>query len=339
MFSRVSPRVLRARLTTIAWALVASVVAPVLTAQGQETQVDPALQLQLDSQGQLRIQSVPSNRPARGTAAAPTTAQQTPQVSPLARAIHPGDRPRATRLDELTHEGIQLAESAPPHAAAPSVPSAELPNAKVGEMASAVSPTPATTPVAPPTPRAVPRHAASSAASQQPTDSSAEQVDSAASAASAAENAPSAPQNDAASAAEPASAPASAATLLDKAGEVLHNLGPVTAVAVGIGVVVAGAAAVMGVAGAAATAATAAATAAAAGTGVSWLSWILSFIQKFIAKIIANPLEWLFQQILKNRLIKFFKLEHILTPKGLWRTLKAWWRRRRGLDSSPESGR
>jgi Na+-transporting NADH:ubiquinone oxidoreductase subunit NqrD len=102
---------------------------------------------------------------------------------------------------------------------------------------------------------------------------------------------------------------------------------------VGVGIVVAGAAAVLGVAGTAAAATTAAATAAAAGTGVSWLTWVTSFIQKFVAKIIANPLEWLVQQLVKRKLIKFFKLEHILTPGGLWRTIKTrWqhWRERRG---------
>ena len=129
--------------------------------------------------------------------------------------------------------------------------------------------------------------------------------------------------------------------MIDTVKEALGQLSPgaTAAVAVGVGVLVAGAAAVLGAAGTVATATTAAATAAAAGTGVSWLSWLASFLQKFVAKILANPLEWLLQQFLKNRLIKFLKLEHMLTPKGLWRTLKARWQRRRGLDSTPESGR
>ncbi|MEX8503367.1 MAG: hypothetical protein AB3X41_10055 [Leptothrix ochracea] len=102
----------------------------------------------------------------------------------------------------------------------------------------------------------------------------------------------------------------------------------VTVAVVGVGMVMAGVTTVGSVA-IAATGTAAATAGAVGGTAGSFLQVVLSMIQKFIAKIIANPLQWLIKEIAKRKLIKYFKLEHILTPAGLWRNLRARWAARK----------
>lgn len=102
----------------------------------------------------------------------------------------------------------------------------------------------------------------------------------------------------------------------------------VTVAVVGIGMVMAGVTTAGGAAVAAAG--TVASTAGAVGGPAgSFLQLLFSLLQKFLAKIIANPLQWVVEQVIKRTLIKFFKLEHILTPAGLWRTLRERWRSRK----------
>lgn len=257
------------------------------------------LRARLGADGHLDVQTLTPD------SASPPQAVTSPSEA-LSTVIRPIDRPAARSLDELL--GNETPAKVPPPLAETAAPVPIEP------------PTPTAVPVIPasPTPRPPVVHPAPEIAVPDP-EPMPQPV----------EPAPSHPDLpvSAASAAAPAAPAASAVSpsALDSVKEAFSQLSPgaTAAVAVGVGVVLAGAAAMLGAAGTVATATTAAATAAAAGTGVSWLSWVASFIQKFIAKIIANPLEWLLQQFLKNRLIKFFKLEHVLTPKGLWRTLKA----------------
>jgi uncharacterized membrane protein YedE/YeeE len=105
------------------------------------------------------------------------------------------------------------------------------------------------------------------------------------------------------------------------------------AVVIGIGMVMAGVTTVGGAA--IAVAGTAATTAGGVGgTTGSLLKVVFSLIQKFIAKIIANPLQWLIKEIVKRKLIKHFKLEHILTPAGLWRNMRARWAARKAKKTT-----
>ncbi|WP_216579393.1 hypothetical protein [Leptothrix ochracea] len=106
----------------------------------------------------------------------------------------------------------------------------------------------------------------------------------------------------------------------------------VTIAVVGVGMVMAGVTTVGSVA-IAATGTAAATAGAVGGTAGSFLQILFSLIQKFIAKIIANPLQWLIKEIVKRKLIKHFKLEHILTPAGLWRNMRARWAMRKAQKS------
>lgn len=120
---------------------------------------------------------------------------------------------------------------------------------------------------------------------------------------------------------------------MDQIKHITPATAAVVAVAViGIGMVMAGVTTVGGAA--VAVAGTAATTAGAVGgTAGTFLQTLFSMIQKFIAKIVANPLEWLIKEIVKRGLIKHFKLEHILTPAGLWRNMRARWAARKAQKS------